>query len=708
MNRIKRKTDTPQAGKSGFLIGRTRDTTIVWDNHLSTRPIGGSRRLLPAYSIAVVGSEDKGRANLPLWIRMMNTPTLRPKRTDTMQRPTIYNVLFPVSVFAVLLSWQADPAKAQDITISSGTTVTTTQQITTDGGRVLVEGGGTIDTVAGSVRAIEGTADDQVITNRGLIDSGDTGVRSNGDDAGISNSGTISAENFGIRSEGARAVISNTGTIKSIEIGIRSDGDHVHITNTGTVNGDSEGTVVQVHGIRLGGAYATMINRGTIVAEEDGIFAEGDHALIINTGSTSGGVAGIGSQGDYATVINSGRVATGDGSGAIKLAGINDQLILLNGSVVEGIVRFDGINQGLTVGTGLNLHLHYGGAFASLNSASPLIHDTDNALVIAIDPTGFATAGPWLQIMNDVTRNAVNGALLQDRPSALAGRSRFAYGTGDQTGIRGWASGYGGAQSLSGSGGVTGANQAYGGIVSGGTFAVEERMFGVFGGGAYSHIKTDGDQQTIAVSSVYGGLYSSAHRGGWRVNGSLAVGYAHHSSNRQVANNGVAGGLETATAAYGGVFLSPTLTLTRPIGDRTDLSLAGTYGALFLDTYQESGSAADLSVAGRTVQVASMQAKLTTLAAEHRMANGTLSIKTWIGVDGTFNLGSNDVAAFAAGLPIEFAAAFADAMAIGFAGVRFGYDPAAGPWSIRATLEGRFGTDDYREIRALGTAGWRF
>lgn len=621
---------------------------------------------------------------------------------------TIRKIPFLACLFAGLLTWRPDPAWAQDITISSGTTVTTTQEITADGERVLVEVGGTIDTVVSGVRGVEGMANDQSISNRGLINSGDTGIRSNGDDADIRNSGRINAENFGIRSEGARAVISNSGIIESIEIGIRSDGDHALITNTGTVNGDSEGTVVQVHGIRLGGDYATMINEGTIIAEEDGIFAEGDHALIINTGSTRGGVAGIGSQGDYATVINAGRVATGDGSGAIKLAGINDQLILLNGSVLEGIVRFDGINQGLTVGTGLNLYLNYAGTLASLDSASPLIHDTANGLVIAIDPTGFATAGPWLQIMNGVTRDAVNSALSQEEPSALAGGSRFAYGTGKETGTRGWASGYGGVQNLSGSGGVSGASQAYGGIVSGGTFAVEERMFGVFGGGGYSHIKTDGDQQTISVSSVYGGLYRSAQHGDWRVNGSLAVGYAHHSSDRQVANNGVAGGLETASATYGGIFLSPTLTLIRPIGDRTDLSLAGAYGALFLDNYQESGSAADLTVASRSVQVASIQAKLTTLAAEHRMETGSLSAKTWLGLDGSFNLGGNDVSAVAAGLPVAFTAGFADAMAIGFAGVGVGYDPATGPWSFGATLEGGLGTDDYREIRAAGTAGWWF
>ncbi|MCR9137356.1 MAG: autotransporter domain-containing protein [Alphaproteobacteria bacterium] len=599
-------------------------------------------------------------------------------------------------------------ALAQDITIPSGTTATTTQVVTADGESVTIEEGGTIDTVASSVRAVEGTASNQTITNRGLIDSGDTGIRSNGDDAGISNSGTINAENFGIRSEGNRASINNSGTINSIGIAIRSDGDHAVITNTGTVNGDSQGTVVQIHGIRLGGAYATMINRGTIIAEEDGIFVEGDHALVINSGSTRGGVAGIGSQGDYATIINAGRAVTGDGSGAIKLAGINDHLILLNGSVLEGIVRFDGIDQSLTVGSGLNLFLNYAGAFSTLSSDSPLVHDAANSRVIAVDPTGFATAGLWLQTIGNVTRNAVTDALAKDTRIGFTDGGRFAYGTDRPTGTGGWAVAYGGAQSLSGSGGVTGARQAYGGVVSGGTLVSDERLYGVFGGGGYSHIETDGDQQTIAVSSAYGGLYASMNHGHWRLDTLLTAGYAYHRSERQVANNGVVGGLETASATYGGLFISPAVTLTRPVNDRTDLSLAGSYGALFLDGYQEAGSAASLAVARRTVQVATLQAKVTRLAVERRMENGILSVETWIGADGAFNLGDNNIDTSVAGLPLEFTSAFADATAIGFAGIGISHRPDGGAWSFEATLEGRLGTHDYREIRATALAARPF
>lgn len=614
--------------------------------------------------------------------------------------------LFCLAIMSIPIA--IERAAAQNITIPAGVTVTATQTITADGETATVEAGGTINTVISGGRGIEATANNQTVANHGTIDSGDTGIRSNGEDAHVDNDGTINAENYGVRSEGARAIINNRGIINSIEHGIRSDGDYAVITNTGTVNGDSQGTVVQIHGIRLGGQYSTVTNQGTVIAEEDGIFSIGDNALIINMGTTKGGVSGIGSQGDNSTVINAGRAITGDGSGAIKLSGINDQLILLNGSVLEGIVRFDGINQGLTVGTGLNLYLHYGGAFSSLNSPLPMVHDAANSLVVAVDPTGFATAGPWLQTISGAVQDAVTGSHRDNAANTLTGNSRFSFGTGELPAKQGWASAYGGYQSQSGSDAVSGASQTYGGIVSGGGIVSDERIYGVFGGGGFSRIVTDGNQQRIDVSSVYGGFHGRGRHGVWLVNTALTVGYAHHNSDRQVANNGIVGGMETATASYGGIFVSPSLTISRPIGERTVLSLGGSYAAQFLDGYQENGSAANLTVAGRTVQVAALRVKASMSAAEKMVESGTLSVKSWLGVDGAFNLGNNAVNASVAGLPLDFTAAFADAMAIGFAGIGITHQPVAGAWSFEATLGGRLGTHDYREVRATARAELRF
>lgn len=61
-----------------------------------------------------------------------------------------------------------------------------------------------------------------------------------------------------------------------------------------------------------------------------------------------------------------------------------------------------------------------------------------------------------------------------------------------------------------------------------------------------------------------------------------------------------------------------------------------------------------------------------------------------------------------AGTPLNFAASFADASAIGFAGIGVHRKPAGGAWTLNASLEGRYGTQAYAEIRASATAVRRF
>lgn len=50
------------------------------------------------------------------------------------------------------------------------------------------------------------------------------------------------------------------------------------------------------------------------------------------------------------------------------------------------------------------------------------------------------------------------------------------------------------------------------------------------------------------------------------------------------------------------------------------------------------------------------------------------------------------------------AAPFAAASAIGFAGIGVHHKPAGGAWTLNASLEGRYGTEAYAEIRASAAA----
>ncbi|MEM6464548.1 MAG: hypothetical protein AAF724_23010, partial [Pseudomonadota bacterium] len=55
-----------------------------------------------------------------------------------------------------------------------------------------------------------------------------------------------------------------------------------------------------------------------------------------------------------------------------------------------------------------------------------------------------------------------------------------------------------------------------------------------------------------------------------------------------------------------------------------------------------------------------------------------------------------------------FEATFTDSAAIGFAGVGINHKPTNGKWSFNASLEGRYGTDSFSEIRAEASAAMKF
>ena len=62
-----------------------------------------------------------------------------------------------------------------------------------------------------------------------------------------------------------------------------------------------------------------------------------------------------------------------------------------------------------------------------------------------------------------------------------------------------------------------------------------------------------------------------------------------------------------------------------------------------------------------------------------------------------------------AGLPFDtFSASFADATAVGFAGIGINHRPDNGAWSVKTALEGRYGTGAFTEIRGNASLAVRF
>ena len=80
---------------------------------------------------------------------------------------------------------------------------------------------------------------------------------------------------------------------------------------------------------------------------------------------------------------------------------------------------------------------------------------------------------------------------------------------------------------------------------------------GLFLGGATGSVDVDYDSQEIDTDSFYGGIYAGTRSGPMTFGAALTGGWTWNDSERRVANNLVAGGIQTAEASYDGIFVSP-------------------------------------------------------------------------------------------------------------------------------------------------------
>jgi len=262
-------------------------------------------------------------------------------------------------------------ALAGDITIPSGTTVTTTQTLTDVGDTGTIDSGGAIDVTdedglvldnddqtavnngdifvertGGLNRAgIGSNEDNATITNNGTITTtGDNafGIAGDGDNMNVTNAGTISTsgeDSDGILSLGDDTEISNSGDIKTTgedAYGIDAVGDDATVTNSGTIDTTGEGA----HGLAALGTDVMVTNSGTITTTGDfayGIDTDEDGADVTNTGTitTSGEDSdGYDSDGDDVTLRNSG-VITASGKNADGIDNDGDRATITNSGTIN-------------------------------------------------------------------------------------------------------------------------------------------------------------------------------------------------------------------------------------------------------------------------------------------------------------------------------------------------------------------------------------
>jgi hypothetical protein len=571
-----------------------------------------------------------------------------------------------VAVTATLCLASA-PASAQVVCTTTGIDQTCANSGTNIGGIVsqTITGGNSTSTNSGTnsggivSQTIAGG--NSTSTNSGTNSGGIASQTTAGGNATSTNSGTnagqILSETIaqGIGSTGGNATTTNSGTNTGNIVSQAAGGGNATSTNSGTLIGGGINTIVSGVGNAttinsgtasggsvvtqtIGGGNAATINSGTINV---GFFSTqaigGGNATTINSGTINGVVTLATIGGGASSLTNSGRISNFGGV-AIAFIGGPDTLTLLPGSFIIGAIDLVGAADTVNVRAG-NQNLTFNTlAGASVTGTVPFVVSGNR--IASVDPTPFGLADKNLM---DFTRavSSILGSLgettsITSGPAATAfapesGANRIgdafasipglAYAANDHMAFKNptmvysdgrsvWARGFAGERfQQADDTSVRARNLFEGGAIGVDLLARPDLRFGIFAGGGHSELSLDLNGST-KTDTVFGGVYGrysfSSFGAASFLDFALHGGGSTNGTSRNINNNLLAGGLETATASYNSSYVSPELTygvklplwagytLTPSIGLRY---VAGAFGG-----YTETGSTANLTVASRTIQ----------------------------------------------------------------------------------------------------------
>ena len=186
----------------------------------------------------------------------------------------------------------------------------------------------------------------------------------------------------------------------------------------------------------------------------------------------------------------------------------------------------------------------------------------------------------------------------------------------------------------------TGSDTGYAAMGVDRTLGSNLRLGGFVGAGA-SREAVELNVQTIDATYVFGGAYGRFDWISQYLDFSLYGGGINNKSTRTVANNTVAGGIETASASYGGWFISPEVTYgyripfnAITVTPRLRLRYVGGQ----LDGYSETGSMQNLSVGSRSINDLEERGEV-----ELSTVSGVFKGSATIGIIGLERLGNPNI-----------------------------------------------------------------
>ncbi|MCB1478941.1 MAG: autotransporter domain-containing protein [Rhodobiaceae bacterium] len=550
-----------------------------------------------------------------------------------------------------------------------------------NGTTITVNNMGAIETTGNAIGAINAGGSTLFLTNSGTVTGSNWGVFASTIES-LVNSGTISGSGIGDGvSAGIITSLVNSGTISSARNGVASSGNITSLINSGTISGADNGVFAL-------GTLTSLVNTGTITGGYAGI--NGSNSGVIGRLENSGtitGLFGIFTSSPLTTLVNSGTI-TGTSGVAIfdSSAPADHELTLLAGSNIQGNILFSEGTLSLNVGNGLSISNTFLGTPPVIGSTGgqPFVQSASGLEVVVVDPTTLVAADEQLADLSSGISGVIGSRIGQQR--SLSGFAAYqqveradsammlAYeGEGDdadalrerlrqQIRRQVWVEGFGSYRDQGANGNAAGSQQVIGGVVAGIDGTVSDNLsLGFFGGGAWGQVENDPGAQKTDSESFYGGIYAATSGWGLDWDFVLTAGQTSYDRERQVANNLVVGGIETATADEDGWFIIPELTVTGEMaapmlpGGKIEPFVTLRYAGLFLDGFSETGVTNPLTVGSRELHQGTVRLGMH-LPRTVKVDGGVLTTRATFGIEGRTNFGDDVLTGTLLGQGIAFTA----------------------------------------------------
>ena len=552
------------------------------------------------------------------------------------------------------------PLSALDYKVVEGETVTDAIVLSNDGDRLTVEEGGAIEFPGGVVPtiAVELEGEEQEVRNLGRIAT--TG------DATTAISIDNTAENARILNTGEITTVGDNAT------GIENGGENTTIENSGRIATEGE----FASGISSDGDGLRIVNSGEITAE-----GEFSAAIFINASDTH--------------IINSGKLRSAQDS-ALSLEGSNLELTLLRGSNIEGKVVFLGDPVDVNVETGLNLALILDPAsdttFGELGIHAPFVQVGDTLAVI--DPTGLTLQADVLADLSD---------------ALLSGIYRHRFRCCNACTCGSWAQGIGSYRKRSEQDNHVGYDNWVGGFLVGFDAPIGSGNVNFFGGISYGEAHVDGQTQKAQLRNFVGGLSFERTFCDTFFGAALVGGYVEWDNSRFVMNNLVPDGVEEAFFNTHGALITPEITVSHRFSSfcfAPEASFTVRYAALFLKDYEEQGSATNLSITDRKIDLLTTRFEFALPFGDALGSACCWSLEPYVGVFGRYQLEGYRVIGELLDLPLHFdqeGPRNLVAFLVGFRGIQ-----SMGQCNLFLNLEASFDNGESARILGEGGIGWSF